>query len=159
MTLYHKTVNIGKRGSVYALDINNMELHDRLRVSKGSIANMHADAALGKVKDIYNQLSELKDKLTDYGIADAELEDMKKSIDAFEALMDRPRDLVIERKGHNDSIPSLMTELRKSIYKLDSLINLFEDTPFETDYKNARKVINTGYRKDKTGDDVSPELK
>ncbi len=157
LALFNQAMNLGKRGSVYALDINNMELHDRLRVSKGYLTHLHDDAALSKSRDIYDQLLPLKDKLGEYGITEAELGNLKKHIDSFGALINRPRDLVVERQGHNDNIPPLMASLRKSIYKLDSLMNLFEDTPFETDYKNARKVINTGYRKDKKNDAGSPK--
>lgn|GEM_PF-3093451 len=89
--------------------------------------------------------------------SDAELSDFKTQIDGYDALINRPRDLTVERKGLNDNIPGLMRELRKSIYKLDSLITLFDDTQFETDYKNARKVIDLGSRKDNTSGDTSPK--
>lgn len=152
MALYNQAVNLGKRASVYALDNENMELHDRLRTSRGSLANMHDTFALAKAKDIHNQLSAVKDELADYGITDTELGVLKTQIDAYDTLITRPRDLIVERKGHNESIPELMKKLRKSIYKLDSLINLFDETPFETDYRNARKVVRLGSRKQQPQD-------
>lgn len=154
MALYNHAVNLGKRASVYALDTDNMELHDRLRTSRGALSNMHDTFALAKSKDIYNQLSVIKDALPDYGVAEAELTDLKARIDAFDALISRPRDLIVERKGHNQTIPEQMQALRKNIYKLDSLINIFDGSPFEMDYRNARKVVNLGSRKSQDSNDA-----
>ena len=152
LNLFDKAVNLGKRASVYALDNNNQELHDHLRTSRGALLQIHDTFALAKCKDIYNRLIAVKTGLTDYGIAETDLTELKQLIDAYDALVNRPRGLIVERKGHNESIPEQIKALRESIYKLDSLINLFAGTVFETDYKNARIIVDTGRRKRKTAE-------
>lgn len=147
VNLYNQAVNLGKRASVYALDNNNQELHDQLRTSKGALSNMHDTFSLAKAKDIYKRLEPLKAELIDYGVSEEEMSELKELIDAYDALVTRPRELIVERKGHNESIPELMKKLRESVYKLDSLVNLFSGTAFETDYKNARIIVDTGRRK------------
>lgn len=145
--LYAKAVDLGKRASVYALDTNNQELHNQLRTSKGSLSNMHDTFSLAKARDIYKRIDAIKEELADYGILAEDVAELKALIDAYDALISRPRELIVERKGHNESIPELLKKLRESVYKLDSLINLFSGTAFETDYKNARTVVDTGRRK------------
>lgn len=149
MRLFEKTVGLGKRASVYALDTNNQELHNQLRISKGALSNMHDTFALAKARDIYNRIDAIKDHLTDYGIREEEITELKMLIDAYDELITRPRDLIVERKGHNETIPELIKKLRSSLYKLDSLINLFSGTSFETDYRNARVIVDLGSRKKK----------
>ena len=41
------------------------------------------------------------------------------------AYITRPRDLIVERKGHNQSLSELLRDLRRCVYKLDSLMSLF----------------------------------
>lgn len=147
LALYEKVVNLGKRASIYALDNNNQELHDSLRISKGALSNMHDNNSLAKAKYILAQLSNDIAELADYGITEAEITELQERIDTFESIINRPRNMIVERKGHNDTIPQLMKGLRESIYRLDSLINIFADTAAETDYKNARVVINSSSRK------------
>lgn len=145
--VYAKAVDLGKRASVYALDNNNQELHNQLRTSKGSLSNMHDTFSLAKARDIYNRIDAIKEELADYGISAEDVAEFKGLIDAYDGLISRPRELIVERKGHNESIPELLKKLRESVYKLDSLINLFSGTAFETDYRNARIVVDTGSRK------------
>lgn len=158
MQLFTQAVDLGKRASIYALDNNNQELHDRLRISRGALLQMRDTLALAKCKDIYNQLDGVKSHLADYGIAEADLAELKRLTDAYDVLISRPRGLIVERKGHNETIPELIRHLRESIYKLDSLINLFSGTAFETDYKNARIIVDlVGQRKKKAENEPPAE--
>ena len=68
-------------------------------------------------------------------------------IDAYDKLLSRPRELTVNRKVHNEDLPELIQESRKLLYKLDSLINLFDGTEFEAAYLNARRIVNSGSRK------------
>ncbi|WP_418894308.1 hypothetical protein [Limibacterium fermenti] len=167
LEMYRKTADIAQRVSVYALDTGNMELHDQLRVSRNSLASLKEVDAFTKVKDIYNRVMPILSavppageggktgtegvapentqlSLPDYAVNETEMSGLKTIIDTYDALLGKPRDLQLERKRHNQTIPELMKELRKSLYKLDSLINIFAGTDFYTDYKNARITIDRG---------------
>ncbi len=156
MQLYAKAVDLGKRASVYALDNNNQELHNQLRTSRGALSNMHDTFSLAKARDIYKRVEEIKDELGDYGVSAEDLAELKQLIDAYDMLIDRPRELIVERKGHNESIPELLKSLRESVYKMDSLINLFSGTAFETDYRNARIIVDMGRRKKQKEEETPP---
>ncbi|MDO5664046.1 MAG: hypothetical protein Q4G63_02160 [Bacteroidia bacterium] len=158
LRLFTLAADLGKRVSVYAIDKDNQELHDRLRISRGALSNMRDTPALAKVNDMYNQLLPLIGELGDYGVSQENLDELKALKDEYDALISRPRSLIVERKGHNETIPELIAELRQSLYKLDSLINLFSGTAFGTDYKNARVIVDlVGRRKKKAEDKPSVE--
>lgn len=138
-------VNLAKRASIYALDNNNMELHDQLRVSKSDLIKRPDMMVLAKLRDIHSRLTTIGAALADYGIATADLSSLNTLVDAYDALVSRPRILIVERKGYlQGSIPEILASIREVLYRMDSLINIFSDTAFYTDYKNARIIINLG---------------
>jgi hypothetical protein len=147
-------VKIGKRASVYALDKNNMDLHDRLRFSRSSLLSRHDTEGLAKLKEVYELLNPIVAELGDFGILPADMQHYKKLIDNYDNLLTKPRELIAARKTLNGTVlPEFVNKMRKVLYHLDSMINLFETTPFYKDYINARKVIELGTRSEKPKDD------
>ncbi len=142
-------VNLAKRGSIYAMEVGNMELHDQLRVTKSTMLRRPDTLTLAKLRDIHSRLSEIIDELADYGVMPADLVALNSMNDAFDVLIARPRILIVERKGYNqDTIPSLLASLREVLYKMDSLVNIFSGSDLAKEYKDARIIIDLGRRKD-----------
>ena len=137
---------LSKRASVYALEQDNSEMHDQMRVSKGSLSQLADSKASIKLHDIYDRMMAIGDDLSPFVSAE-ELTRFKALIDAYDKLLSRPRELTVNRKVHNEDLPELIQASRKLLYKLDSLINLFDGTEFEAAYHNARRIVNTGSRK------------
>jgi len=151
-------VNLAKRASVYALDIGNNELHDQLRVSKSTLERRPDTLALSKLIDIHTRLSGIVGVLADYGVSAGELTALKDAIDAYDAVLERPRHLIVERSVQNQVvIPSLLADIREDLYKLDSMMNLFQSHPFAQEYKRARMIIDLGNRKS-GGDESAPPV-
>ena len=141
------TVNLAKRGSVYALEVGNMELHDQLRVTKSTLVRRPDTLTLAKMRDIHSRLEGIVAELGDYGVVASDLDNLKVLIDAFDDLIARPRTLIVERKGYNQGmIPALLTSIREVLYRMDSLINLFEGTALKQEYRDARIIIDLGRR-------------
>jgi hypothetical protein len=89
--------------------------------------------------------------LEDFLVAKKDLKKLHALIEDFSERESDPRNLTVERKSHNDSIPGQLVLMRRVLYKMDSMINIFEDSPFEAEYLLARKVIDLG-RHDSKGD-------
>lgn len=143
------TVNLAKRGSVYALEVGNMELHDQLRVTKSTLERRPDTLTLSKMRDIHSRLSAIVAELGDYGVRESDLDRLRILIDDFDVLIARPRTMIVERKGYNQAmIPELLASIRETLYRMDSLVNLFEGTPFKQEYKDARIIIDLGSRKE-----------
>lgn len=142
-------VNLAKRASIYALDVNNMELHDQLRVSKSTLLKRPDELTLAKLKDIVAMLSDVVGVLANYGVAFADIMALRTMTERYERLIVRPRTVVVERKGYNqDMIPGLLADLRMVLYKMDSLINLFPDSDLSRQYKDARIIVDLGSRRE-----------
>jgi len=137
---------LSKRASVYALEQDNTEMHDQMRVSKGSLSQLADSKASIKLHDLYNRMVAAGEGLSPY-VSPEELTQFKTLIDAYDKLLSRPRELTVNRKVHNEDLPELIQASRKLLYKLDSLINLFDGTEFEAAYLNARRIVNSGSRK------------
>ena len=137
---------LSKRASVYALEQDNTEMHDQMRVSKGSLSQLADSKASTKLHDLYDRMTAVGEGLLPY-VSVEELTRFKSMIDAYDKLLSRPRELTVNRKVHNEDLPELIQESRKLLYKLDSLINLFDGTEFEAAYLNARRIVNSGSRK------------
>ena len=137
---------LSKRASVYALEQDNTEMHDQMRVSKGSLSQLADSKASTKLHDLYDRMVAVGEGLSPY-VSTEELTRFKALIDTYDKLLSRPRELTVNRKVHNEDLPELIQESRKLLYKLDSLINLFDGTEFEAAYHNARRIVNSGSRK------------
>ncbi len=144
LEMYTEAAAIARRVSIYALDTGDYGLHDQLRVSRGSLVNMGEETAYHKVEDIYNRVLPLVPSLADYDVDETKMTGLKTLMASYKALTDKPRNLTLERKRHNQTIPEVRKEQRQSLYKLDSLMTMFAGTDFYRDYKNARIIIDRG---------------
>jgi hypothetical protein len=154
-------IKLAKRASIYALDKKNMDLHDRLRFSRWDLLEGHDAEKIAKLREVYDLLEPIIGDLADYAIVKADLQHYDKLLDGYDELLTKPRELTAERKTLNQSVlPEFLSKMRKVLYDLDSFIHMFNNTPFEDDYLNARKVIDLGTRKrkPKPGDGETGEV-
>lgn len=140
-------VDLAKRASVYALEVNNMELHDQLRVNKSTLLRRPDELTLAKLRNIIATLTTVVADLSDYGVSPTDIDNLVTATDDFDKLIPRPRTVIVARKGFNqEAIPSLLAQLRTVLYKLDSLMNIFTNGEFKREYKDARIIVDLGRR-------------
>lgn len=140
-------VNIAKPAVVNAEDINDIQLAARLNHSRGSLSTLAQNDLLNMLTGMYNNVEEVKDNLTEYGITGEKLADAKGKLDAISGVITTPRDMIVERKTTNELIEESIGILRKIFYRLDNLMKLFDGTEFYREYKNARIIVDLGSRK------------
>ena len=140
-------VNIAKPAAVYAMDINNMELHRQLNQSRGSLMMLPQNELLNTLTGIYNRIDNVKEQVVDYGVTEEKLQDAKSKLDAFAVAVPSSRDAIVERKTNNEIVSDSIANLRRIFFRLDNLMKLFEGTDFYIEYKNARIIIDLGSRK------------
>ena len=147
-------VGIAKFASIYALDKKNLELHDKLRLSRSMLLKLHEDECFKRLTDVLMQLEPVKADLADYGILPADIAHFKTLVDAYENSLAKPRKLTVERKTMNVMVlPELISKMRIALYELDSMIGRFNITSLPTAYKNARMVIDLGSRREDEDDE------
>lgn len=140
------TVNLAKRASVYALDHKDMELFEQLHVTKGNMHNNSDNLLLAKLHYVQKLLMERQPLLEDYSITPENLQQMGNAIKAYETILAKPRDVIVERKVHHYTIAQLIVLLRQTLFRMDYLINIFDGNTLVHEYKSARIIIDLGIR-------------
>ncbi|RBQ06948.1 hypothetical protein [Pedobacter miscanthi] len=135
-------------GQIHALEVDDTILFDALKTSASRLEKLPDQQLIPALEHIYSRIDGLKDALKPYGFTGKDLELFHEHIAKFKEHKDNPRIVIAERKGFNNSIPTLLMELKTSFFKLDRLIKIWEDSneKFVTDYENARIVIRLGGR-------------
>ena len=142
---------LSKLAQVYALEQNNLTLHDQLKVSKTSLDRLGDAELTAALQKLHAQLTGIGAAGEGYGITAAALSHLKDLTISFDATKNAPRLIITERKTHNTNIPSLLRHLREGFHKTDRLIHIWEDDQpeFLSNYNNARIIIDLGVRHEK----------
>ncbi|MNE47956.1 hypothetical protein D3C80_1423880 [compost metagenome] len=142
-------VNLAKRASVYALEVNDLALHEQLSESKTSLLRRPDNLTLSRLRDIHSRLNAIVGQLGDYFVRPGDLAMLDELNNAFEQQISTPRTAIVVRKGYNqDAIPGLLADIRLCLYKMDNLVNLFASTRLAPEYKHARITVDAGLRHD-----------
>ena len=153
-------VDLAKRTLSFAKDTNDRKLYDELNISKDAIVKKHDAEALSKLRAMAQKMKPLLSQLLDYGVDPKELEALQDANEVFRAMLDAPRQLIIKRKEHNNTIfADHIPAIRDLLDSMDNLVNKFKGTEFEKRYQSARMVIDHGSRRNDKGkgDDNGPE--
>lgn len=142
-------VKLCKPVSVYAIDKNDIKLHDELSVSKASLLQRRDMSLVQRLTHLIQLMEPYLNHLNDYGVKEADVKTAKELIEQLSAIVTQPRELTAERKSKNELFAELIGELRKQFYLLDSLMKLFDPSELYTEYRNARIIVNLGRRKQK----------
>lgn len=143
-----QVVKLSERARVYAMEEGLGELQGQIRVTKTAMLRLADTVLLAKLRSMHTRLAGVVVELEDYGVVAADLVVLKGLTDAYESLIARPRMLIVERKGYNNTaIPELLKALRMVLRKMDLLINVFAPNSWVTGYRNARMVVDAGQRR------------
>ncbi|WP_418893835.1 hypothetical protein [Limibacterium fermenti] len=142
-------VKLVKPASVIGLDTNDMLLHRQLSVSKGMMNKMKYGDLADLLDNLYALLVKHQEKLVDYDITLENVTAAKTFIDAYKATLSEPRELVVERKTTKEALSECLADLRGIVYVLDNLMKRYDGTPFYSEYKNARIIVDLGTHKKK----------
>lgn len=143
-----------KRATNYALDADNVELEDQLRIRRSELGHGHDSKISDKLNDVLTRMQAIENELKDHGVGPEELKKLQGAIIHYDSLLDKPRKLIRDRKGFNAEALQSLSKIRQLITRLDNAINYFEGSRFEMDYQNARIVIDLGTRKRKKKGDT-----
>lgn len=142
-----QAAKLSKLAQVYLLDIDNNTLRTQIKMSTAQMDRFSDEELSPMLQKFHDKLFELGASVTAYGVNSSQLELLQNLINQFTAIKSSPRLIIVERKGHNINIASLMRHLRANFYKTDRLINIWNDNlQFMNDYQNARIILNLGTR-------------
>jgi hypothetical protein len=138
---------------VFAVDTEDKVLQTKVNVNKSMFYNGHDGDALVLAKNIADEAHSHEAGLVAYGIDAAAIAALDTAVAAFDSLIVKPRATIDERKVYTGNLKQLFAQTDSILHdRLDKLIALFKTSApeFYALYKNARNIINTATRHEKS---------
>jgi hypothetical protein len=132
-----------------AHDAANGELAGRVAYSRTNITRGPDAAVISRCKNIHTAGTEYAGEIVEYGVSAADLTNLKKKIDAFQALQPAPRRAKAATSSATKELKRLLKEVDELLsLKLDKLIVQFKDSEpdFYNEYISARRIVVSGVR-------------
>jgi hypothetical protein len=146
-----KTLSVA--GAVMALATVNGDngLAEAMNLSPSELRRYRDSVVAQRCMGVHDAATANAAALVAYGIAAADIVDLKARIDAYVALIAQPRNMITARKGATAEIGALIRDTMKLLNKrLDRLMQqfAFSHKEFYTHYFDARIIIDQHGQKD-----------
>jgi len=129
----------------FAVENEDHELAGRVDYSLTDIVAGRENAVAARCRDILVAANGVIDSLEDYGIVPAKLTKLKGKIDAYEALLPRPRQSIGASRAATKVLPARFSEADVLLGdRLDGLMPQFKDSApdFYNEYFAARNIVD-----------------
>jgi hypothetical protein len=136
----------------YANVLGNNKLADSVFYSADQLNRCRDTILVDRLELVHNIVTNHIDDLSDYGIVQNDLDELKVLTENFIALCEDPREAITNRARATSQLGELFKKADSLLkQRLDKLIVLFKSgqADFWQQFKNARKIINLGHRKRK----------
>jgi hypothetical protein len=151
-------VKLARFTQAFAKEHNNNTLLDQMKVSYSQLDELPDEQLAPRLQDLLSHITLYATNLVDYGVDADSLPRLQAAIASFNAVKSAPRNIIVARKGHNQTIPELLRSMRHDCYMLDRLIEIWADShpQFVRDYHNARIIVDLRQGQHKDGTQTPP---
>jgi hypothetical protein len=136
---------IGAAVHAFAVTTQDFALEGRVDFSRSTIVNGRESSVLSRARDIHAAATANLANLADYGITQAKLTAFKKTIDAFEATLGKPRQQIATSSAATTTLSQQYSEADAILNKrLDKLVFQFKESApdFFNAYQTARSIVD-----------------
>lgn len=144
-SLVKKAINISGAIQAYAIDQDNVQLRQRVTVTKSDLEKLRDTILRDQCLIILKEAQKIGASLNDYGVSAGEVSDFETVIEDFRAILAKPRVAITNRKTATEDLAKHLASCT-SVYKdrIDKLMLNFEDshTHFFENYRNARAIAD-----------------
>jgi hypothetical protein len=136
---------VGAAVHAYAVTTQDYALEGRVDFSRSTIGYGREASVLARVRDIHAAATAELANLADYGVTQAKLTALKKKMDAFEAVLAKPRQQIATGSAATQSLQGKFNEADAILNKrLDKLVFQFKTgaPDFFTAYQTARNIVS-----------------
>lgn len=152
-----QAVLVGGIVKAYANATENYQLEESVNYTVTNFTNGKDTLAKEQAEIIWDKATEYITQLADYGLTQADLDDLDNSIEEYADLVSSPRVGITDRKESTGSIRQLITQIDNLFKKqLDLLLVRYKSTAFYPTYQAARIIVDQRGKKRKTAltDDI-----
>ena len=139
------TVQIAAILYVYALDKDLPDLQKKASVSPSMLKRMSSGALKTACLNILQLAEQHKEVFVDYGSKPEKVDELKKEIDDFVAVISAPRSAIVTRSQATQRMKEIFSDINHLLKnKIDKLMLLFEHSHAEAyqNYKAARIIVD-----------------
>ena len=128
----------------YAADTENSELLARASNSASDYFRLSNEDFEIKTKNVIDLLDSNLASMTDYGMSEAQIEEVKTTFGLFQDMRGTPRSYRVQSRMATEDLVSLFAEADKNLSRLDNVLKRFKRSSpsFYTGYTAARTIIN-----------------
>lgn len=109
-------------GQSYALENKNNSLYAQVKIYQTQLESMRDEELEQRLVQLHKDLVAIGTPLEEFGGTKARLDNLLATVKLFKTLKATPQVVIATRKGHNSTIPELMTALRDAFKILDGLV-------------------------------------
>ena len=136
-------VPVAQAVAAWAEEEGDVTLADQLDLTKRDFSHSREQDALDLAALVHDKATEHAAALADYGIAPDTLTDLDAHITAFADALSAPRHAIAERKAPTEAIERLFPQIDRVLTRrLDRLVEQTAGTPFYSEYKTAREIVD-----------------
>ena len=140
-----KTYAISSGIVAFAVLNNNAKLIDRMTITKSDMLYASKTRLLLLVDRVIAKASEFESQIDEFGVDQQSITELQTLRDELEAMLNAPRNAILDRKGYTQQIKALRKELDMILYlQLDKLMQVLsaEHPDLFTAYNNARVIVD-----------------
>lgn len=144
-----KALEVSTAVFAYAAKNNNNTLKAKVDYSPSELRKSRDTVLIDRLQVIHQEANNIVGSLGDYGIDATDLTELQSLIDAYENLVEEPREAITNRSEATAALPGLFKQGDGLLdEQLDKLMEQFkQDNPkFYRQYFNARIIIDLGVR-------------
>jgi hypothetical protein len=144
-----KTVEVSGMIRAYAVIQENSLLEQQMKLAKSNLALLTDLALSAKVEEVLGKAAELSPNLTDYGVNQELTDSLSAQLGRFNLNLPQVRNNISDHKHSLEEMQRVMDNGDVLLKKMDALMEIirYSNASVYSDYRNRRKVIETGHRK------------
>ena len=147
--LIGKTLKISRAIIAYAENESNRTLQDKVNFTPSSLKYERDTVASQNCQLIKDEAEKVVADLLDYGIVQADLDELQTAIDNYQGAIPTPRQAIRARRDATASLVQLIAEADIVLLKkMDMLMEQFKEAEpgFHEAFKGGKLIVNSGKR-------------
>ena len=139
-------IDVSRKVIAYATIVNNAVLLKEVKYTESELKKSADSILKDRCQVIYGRANANLAALATYGVTAAILTNLLNALNAYNTSIPKPRPGIADKKVATEQLAILLKSVDDNLAKIDALVEIVRVTQanFYSEYKNARKVVETG---------------
>jgi hypothetical protein len=140
------SIDVSRKVVAYATIVNNAVLLKEVKYTESELKKSADTILKDRCQVIYDRANANLAALATYGVTAAILTNLLNALNSYNTSIPKPRLGIADKKLATEQLAILLKSVDDNLAKIDALVEIVRVTQanFYSEYKNARKVVETG---------------